>query len=116
MGHCVASYFDTSSSSIYSLRDSKNMSHCTLEITEDADFMNQCKGKGNGKIHHRYIDYVLKSFEFFGIKIRETELSSLGYFRPECVGASNEQVAWFIDNFGHLPTYCFNNKRFFYVG
>jgi hypothetical protein len=56
MSHCVASYYGRSVE-IYSLRDSSNNPHCTIEKDR------QIKGKGNGKIDLKYIDYVVKFLE-----------------------------------------------------
>ena len=77
MSHCVGSYFGKSNVEIYSIRDNKNMPHCTMEIT-DKD-VNQIKGKGNGSIHPRYIGAVLKALKFIGKEIRKSELIYLGY-------------------------------------
>lgn len=114
MGHCVASYFNKDGS-VYSLRDSRDMPHATLEIPENRDTIYQCKGKGNGPIHHKYISYILDTFTFFGFPVRESELSNLGYFRPESVG-NKKQVQWFLKTFPKASTMTFNGKRFFYIG
>jgi len=115
MSHCVSSYFDKNSR-IYSLRDSRNMPHCTLEIPEGRESFNQCKGKGNGPIHHKYIKYVLDVMRHFKIDMRDSEMNNLGYFRPESVGASSAQVKWFKENFKHLPTLKLKNKVYYYTG
>lgn len=75
MSHCVSSYFGRSDD-IYSLRDKYNAPHCTMSKSSK-----QIKGKGNGKIHPKYIDYVIKFLEFSGVKIKETEMRNLGYVR-----------------------------------
>ena len=63
MRHCVSSYYGNSDV-IYSLRDSNNNPHCTI-----SDYSNQIKGKGNGEIHPKYIDYVVQFLEFKGIEV-----------------------------------------------
>ena len=118
MGHCVSSYFNNSSSNIYSLRDSRNMPHCTLELPEDATCFHQCKGKGNGPIHHKYINYILDTMVHFGIDIRDSEMQNLGYFRPESVGASEQQIRWFKEEAAkrNLPTFERGRKIYYYLG
>ena len=74
MRHCVASYYGRDVT-IYSLRDNQNQPHCTIE--QDV----QIKGKGNGDIHPRYIDYVVKFLEWTGMEVRDSEMEHLGYER-----------------------------------
>lgn len=115
MSHCLSSYFNNSDSNIYSLRDSRNMPHCTLEIPKGADSFYQCKGKGNGPIHHKYIKYVLDTMKHFKIDMRESEMYNLGYFYPESYG-NKKQVEWFEKHFSNLPTLKLNNKVYYYIG
>jgi hypothetical protein len=75
MSHCVASYFGRDVE-IYSLRDKDNMPHCTIEKNV------QIKGKGNGDISPKYIDYVVQFLEWTGMKVRDSEMSNLGYIVP----------------------------------
>lgn len=77
MSHCVASYYDKSNVTVYSIRDGKNMPHCTMEITDNN--VNQVKGKGNGSIHPRYVGSVLKALKHIGKDVRKSEMSNLGY-------------------------------------
>ena len=114
MAHCVSSYFDTKNSSIYSLRDSRNMPHCTMEIPEDATVVNQCKGKGNGPIHHKYIDYVLKTFSHFKLSVRDSEMQHLGYFNPISSGADKDQIKWFKKTFKKCPYIVMNGVKYWY--
>ena len=72
MNHCVASYFGKSVE-IFSLRDKDNMPHCTVEKDQ------QIKGKGNGDIHPKYIDYVVRFLEHSGMAVRDSEMAHLGY-------------------------------------
>lgn len=58
---------------IYSLRDADNMPHCTMERDQ------QIKGKGNGDIHPKYIDYVVRFLEHMDMKVRDSEMEHLGY-------------------------------------
>jgi uncharacterized SAM-binding protein YcdF (DUF218 family) len=76
MRHCVASYFGKDKE-IYSLRDSENMPHCTVEKDQ------QIKGKGNGNIHPKYIDYVVRFLEWSGMNVRDSEMQNLGYIVPK---------------------------------
>ena len=72
MAHCVASYADRGVT-VYSLRDKDNMPHCTIEDNV------QIKGKGNGSIHPRYVDYVVRFLEHKGMNVRASEMANLGY-------------------------------------
>jgi len=79
MGHCVASYFDRTDSSIYSLRDSQNNPHATVELRYQNSDIYQVKGKGNGAIHPAYINYLLEFFAKVNLEVRSSELYNLGY-------------------------------------
>ena len=72
MRHCVASYYGRDAS-IYSLRDTQNNPHCTIEENE------QIKGKGNGDIHPKYVDYVVRFLEHLGMEVEDSEMRNLGY-------------------------------------
>ena len=72
MSHCVASYFGKEKD-IYSLRDEFNKPHCTIE--KDV----QIKGKGNGIINTKYIDYIVRFLEWSGMEVRDSEMENLGY-------------------------------------
>ena len=76
MRSCVASYYGKNTE-IYSLRDKQNMPHCTIEKN------NQIKGKGNGNIHPKYIEYVVKFLEWSGMQVRDSEMAHLGYVNVE---------------------------------
>ncbi len=76
MRHCVASYYG-SSKEIYSLRDSDNMPHCTMEKDQ------QVKGKGNGNIHPKYVGYVVQFLEHVGMTVGDSEMAHLGYINVE---------------------------------
>jgi hypothetical protein len=83
MRHCVASYYGKETS-VYSLRDTKNQSHCTIEVTKGEDNkVQQIKGKGNGSIHPKYVKAVLKSLKVLGADIRLNEMKNLGYIDLE---------------------------------
>ncbi|MDE2031396.1 MAG: PcfJ domain-containing protein [Patescibacteria group bacterium] len=72
MRNCVASYYGRDTE-IYSLRDKFNNPHCTMEKNQ------QIKGKGNGDIHPKYVDYVVQFLEWAGMKVRDSEMAHLGY-------------------------------------
>ena len=72
MSHCVSSYYGRNVE-IYSLRDSFNKPHCTIEKDR------QIKGKGNGIISDKYIDYIVRFLEYTGMKVRDSEMKNLGY-------------------------------------
>lgn len=72
MNHCVGSYYGNGKE-IYSLRDKNNIPHCTLEKDQ------QIKGKGNGDITTKYVDYIVQFLEHTGMKVRDSEMEHLGY-------------------------------------
>ena len=76
MSHCVASYYGKDVE-IFSLRDKDNMPHCTMEKDQ------QIKGKGNGDIHPKYVDYVVKFLEHVGMTVGDSEMKHLGYINIE---------------------------------
>ena len=78
MSHCVASYFGRDSK-IYSLRDSNNNPHCTIE-----DWV-QIKGKWNWKIDPKYIDYVVRFLEHLWMEVRESEMKNLWYYKLDSI-------------------------------
>ena len=73
MRHCAGSYADRKDTEVYSLRDSHNMPHATIE--KDV----QIKGKDNGDISPKYIEYVVKFLEYTGMDVRDSEMAHLGY-------------------------------------
>lgn len=76
MRHCVASYFN-SDTEIYSLRNKNNIPHCTMEKNH------QVKGKGNGSIHPKYINYIISFLQEFGMSVGDSEMKNLGYLNIE---------------------------------
>jgi hypothetical protein len=73
MSHCVASYYGKDDE-IYSLRDKKNIPHCTISKNSQ-----QIKGKGNGSIDPKYIKYVVEFLEHLKVDVRDSEMANLGY-------------------------------------
>jgi hypothetical protein len=76
MRHCVADYYGREVE-VYSLRDKDNMPHATMEKDQ------QIKGKGNGNIHPKYVDYVVKFLEYIGMTVGDSEMLHLGYISTE---------------------------------
>ena len=76
MAHCVASYYG-SEKEVYSLRDAKNIPHCTMEKDR------QIKGKGNGSISPKYIGYVVAFLKEVGMRVGDSEMKNLGYSNVE---------------------------------
>ena len=76
MRHCVAGYYGRNVE-IYSLRDKENMPHATMEKDQ------QIKGRGNGDISPKYIDYVIKFLEHIGMTVGDSEMKHLGYMNVE---------------------------------
>lgn len=110
MSHCVASYYGKNDSKIYSLRDPNNIPHCTIEIVKQEGKVQQIKGKGNGSIHPKYIRKVLYILKKFGMKVRESELSNLGYIVLE-----PHEKEIFANAGLEMKTVRFQNKEFIYV-
>lgn len=111
MSHCVASYYNKPNVEIYSLRDEKNMPHCTIELrrSKNAKGIEQIKGKGNGSIHPKYIDAVLESLNHFGLKVRTSELSYLGYAQ-----VSDELMRFIKENFKDIKTLSYQGEVYLF--
>lgn len=109
MGHCSGSYYGKSGVVIYSLRDENNLPHCTMEVVNNNNEVQQIKGKGNGPIHPRHINDVLASLELIGKKINEYELTYLGYAKL------SPSLTTILDKcFTKVKWLTFNNNRFYY--
>lgn len=90
MKHCVGSYFGKKDCKIYSLRDSKNQPHCTIElgwseyphdkpIEEREKYIRQIKGKTNGNVKPEYIPSVIEFLQSLGVRVDSSQLSYVGY-------------------------------------
>lgn len=77
MNHCVGTY--DLHPEIYSLRDSSNIPHCTIELNDKEVY--QIKGPGNSLIAPQYIPYLIKFLNLKKIKIWDFLLKDLGYYR-----------------------------------
>lgn len=111
MSHCVSSYSNKTSSYIYSLRDKRNMPHCTIEVLKTGKEINQIKGKGNGSIHPKYAPYVIKSLEKIGKKLKGHDMTYLGYSELTDDNWKLLENNFDIKSIGKLT---FDNKTFFY--
>lgn len=83
MNHCVSSYFSKKHSTIYSLRDSENNPHCTIEYSLVTNSINQIKGKHNHEISKKYVDYVidfLNDFNLDEVELKPYDLIKLGAY------------------------------------
>ena len=113
MSHCVASYYGNKHVNIYSLRDANNQPHCTIELQKGATEANQCKGRGNGEIHPKYISMVLDFFKKKNLTIRESELKYLGYLSFE----NNKETWKLIEKTfkaSSIKYLTFNGKKYLY--
>ena len=108
MSHCISSYYTNDNCKIYSLRDSKNNPHCTIEVMNTGD-VNQIKGKGNGSIHPNYIKYVMATLQHFGMNVRGSEMTNLGYS-----DFGEEETAFLMKHFKDLKTVTFNDSVYIY--
>ena len=77
MKHCIGGYIATNNSINYSLRDKNNTPHCTIEITNN--YVKQIKGKTNGIVKPKYINYVLNFLNEQDIQIDNDEMLNIGY-------------------------------------
>ena len=107
MSHCVGSYFGNGTE-VLSLRDKENRPHCTIE--RSGDEFKQVKGKGNGSIHPKYINYIIKSLEFLGVRVREAELGNLGYLP---IPDGYEEIA--LKFYKELPKALINGKEYMFT-
>ena len=76
MRHCVQSYYGKDVE-VYSLRDKDNVPHCTMEKDR------QVKGRGNGDIAPKYVDYIVKFLQSTGMNVGDSEMKHLGYINIE---------------------------------
>lgn len=87
MNHCVGSYYNEVKNDkilILSLRDSKNLPHCTVEYDKQSNGIMQIKGKSNGEVKTEYVKYIKQLMEhppsFMPIDyVSNTELLELGF-------------------------------------
>ena len=68
MKHCVRNYNYTKSN-LYSLRDSENRPHVTIEV--DNNIVRQIKGKANGPVSNQYVPYIEKFLDRMRFKYNE---------------------------------------------
>ena len=55
MGHCIGGGdYDDADTVIFSLRDPRNIPHCTIEWDEDCRCVTQVQGHGSGEVSERY--------------------------------------------------------------
>jgi len=76
MGHCAASYADRKSSTLFSLKDPKGISHVTIEYIDNntkwnrkGDGIVQIKGKENAAPVKKYIPYIKAFIEKTGYPV-----------------------------------------------
>lgn len=84
MDHCVASH-DEFENQIYSLRDSNNMPHVTIEVSEGT--VTEIKGRSNHSVKDEYIPMV-RSFlsEYLSVDFKKDivgDLSNINYYQLE---------------------------------
>ena len=112
MGHCVASYYGRTESTIYSLRDAANNPHCTFEVTTGANRqVQQIKGKGNGSIHPKYINDVLAVLRHFDLQISPGDMTNLGY-----VAYSSQTMCLLAEKGVQLRTLTYGGRQYVFAG
>ena len=112
MSHCVGSYANKKDTAVYSIRDSRNMPHCTIEVTGKSQ-VQQIKGKGNGSIHPNYIQYIVKTLEHFNMPVRDSEMQNLGYIKLSDYG--KDIVALVKEKIKPIKTVTFKGTEYFYM-
>ena len=81
MSHCLGGYNSSNEKSqIFSYRDTKNRPHVTIELSVDTDRIIQIKGKGNGSVHPRYVNFVIDFLCQSGHKVQGSDMINLGYY------------------------------------
>lgn len=73
MNHCVGDYCKETANgntSIYSLRDTYDKPHCTIEVRKGGD-LEQVKGNSNKPVKPEYIPYVLDFLKRMPVKVRD---------------------------------------------
>ena len=79
---------------------------CTIEITNN--IINQIKGKANGVVSPKYIDYCLKVIQHFNYKLNNSDIENIGY--------SNQIDLNFIKNhFKNYKIVTINNTDYLYA-
>lgn len=87
MGHCVSSYYSKKEIEIYSLRDSENNPHCTIElINSKKRIINQIKGKGNKEVVQKYHKFVIEFLKKSDIDIDLIEKYDISNIGSHCAG------------------------------
>ena len=110
MNHCVGGY-NPKESTLYSLRDSNNYPHATIEVSKSGNEVQQVKGKGNGSIHPKYIYALLHFFEkILNLPVRDSEMINLGYIK-----LNKDEWNFLEDNFSNIKSCTFNNSRYLYI-
>ena len=113
MSHCVGSYYGRDKI-IYSLRDSKNNPHCTIEHGQ------QIKGKGNWNIDPKYIDYIVQFLEHTWMTVWENEMKNLGYYKLEKIDTGltcEKQYNWYVyeSNISLIKDKDYNQYQWFWL-
>lgn len=84
MNHCVGGY-TVGQQDIYSLRDSSNAPHITIEVSNNE--FEQIQGKGNTNVSKKYAKYLRQVFVenkvFFGINVFDYILWDVGLIKSE---------------------------------
>lgn len=75
MKHCVSSYSEHEG--IYSLRDSFNKPHCTIEIKNNKVI--QIKGKANSSVKQKYIDEIFEFISNQRLDVLLDQFNNIGF-------------------------------------
>lgn len=109
MRHCAGG-LSKSGDTIYSYRDKNNMPHATFQVSKQGKDIMQVKGKGNGPIHPKYINPIIKFLEHLGLPVRDEEMKNIGYyFLPE-------EIKSMVNQFIPAPIGIMLNEKFYAYG
>lgn len=86
MSHCSSTYYDRKDTSLYSLRDSENNPHCTIEISNGKVY--QIKGKGNSSVSPKYHEYIV---EF----LNHLDFDNINHLDLKSIDISNSEIYLF---------------------
>lgn len=81
MQHCVAAYAGRTESVIYSLRDTQNEPHTTIEVdaTQTPHTVVQIKGKQNAPPVQKYVPYLVEFLQNTDWHVMTSDARALGY-------------------------------------
>lgn len=105
MRNCLGTHFYSVNENVYSLRDSKNVPHCTIEINPKENSVIRVRGKLNNPLSKKYSSYILEFIDSKHIQIDHQEFEFIGYTKLK----NNQAKA--IKNFFKNPVFIVREKN-----